>query len=78
MTQIIQAIYANGVFRPLESLDLPENQQFQIIVETPANAVIAPATEAEVSDPLAGLETSTGIRDLAENFDDYRLGIRKP
>jgi predicted DNA-binding antitoxin AbrB/MazE fold protein len=78
MTQIIQAIYANGVFRPLESLDLPENQQFRIIVETPANAAIASTAEDEANNPLAGLETTTGIRDLAENFDDYRFGIRKP
>ena len=25
-------------------------------------------------DPLAGLRVSTGIRDLAEHFDEYRFG----
>lgn len=75
MTQVIQAIYANGVFRPLKSLDLPENQQFQITVEVPAPA--DSVSKESAADPLAGLEVSTGIRDLAENFDDYRLGIRK-
>jgi predicted DNA-binding antitoxin AbrB/MazE fold protein len=78
MTHVIQAIYAKGVFRPLKSLDLPENQQFQIIVESPSGGAGATEGGSEVADPLAGLQAATGISDLAENFDDYRLGIRKP
>jgi predicted DNA-binding antitoxin AbrB/MazE fold protein len=78
MSQVIQAIYANGVFRPLEALNLPENQQFRITVETPEDSSKGVKEDDEVINPLAGLETSTGIRDLAEHFDDYRFGIRKP
>jgi predicted DNA-binding antitoxin AbrB/MazE fold protein len=77
MSQVVQAIYANGVFRPLQNLDLPENQQCQITVET-SSATSQIEFGRNADDPLAGLETSTGIRDLAENFDDYRLGLRKP
>jgi hypothetical protein len=29
---------------------------------------------SDSSDPLAGLQVSTGIVDLAERFDDYRFG----
>ena len=29
-------------------------------------------------DPLAGVRVSTGIADLAEKFDDYRFGRRRP
>ncbi len=32
VTQNFQAIYANGVFRPLEPVNLPENQQVTVTV----------------------------------------------
>ncbi len=31
---------------------------------------------ADIDDPLMGVRTATGIADLAEHFDDYRLGRR--
>lgn len=68
MTQVVTAIFENGVLRPLEHLNLAENQQVRVIVET---------TIAD-DDPLAGLRASIGIRDLAENFDEYRSGRRSP
>lgn len=76
MSQVIQAIYANGVFRPLESLNLPENRQFQISVEIPDDSHKEVEADNNIDDPLAGLEISTGIRDLAEHFGDYRTGLR--
>lgn len=32
------------------------------------------ANDVDSPDPLAGLQVSTGIVDLAERFDDYRFG----
>jgi predicted DNA-binding antitoxin AbrB/MazE fold protein len=33
MTQITEAIYADGVLRPVEALNLPERQRVRIILE---------------------------------------------
>ena len=75
MSQTIRAIYENGVFKPLETLDLPESEQVRLTVET-----IAPdgTPNQGFTDPLAGVRASTGISDLADNFDDYRFGKRRP
>lgn len=69
MSQMIRAVYENGVLRPLDELKLNEHQQVQLIVEPDA---------AATDDPLDGLRISTGISDLAEQFDDYRYGARTP
>lgn len=34
MTQIIKAIFKNGVFEPQESIELPNNQEVDIVVST--------------------------------------------
>ena len=74
---MIRAIYENGVFRPLDTPDLPEHQEVHLTVES-----ISPNTERttvpDTVDPLAGVRVSTGISDLAEHFDDYRFGRRRP
>lgn len=75
MSQMIQAIYEDGVLKPLEKLFLGEHQQVQIIVE-PQIAAGNPQTQVP-DDPLSGVRAATGISDLAEHFDDYRLGCRK-
>lgn len=74
MSQTIRAIYENGVFKPLETLDLPEFEQVRLTVEPIASA----SPNQGFTDPLAGLRASTGISDLADNFDDYRFGKRRP
>ena len=75
MTYVIQAVYENGVLKPLEKLELGEHQRVQITVEAQA-AVGEPRDQAK-SDPLEGVHVATGIPDLAEHFDDYRFGRRK-
>ncbi len=75
MSQVIQAIYEDGVLKPLEKVVLGERQKVQITIE-PAPSGGIPRKPEQV-DPLEGLRTATGIRDLAENFDEYRLGSKK-
>jgi predicted DNA-binding antitoxin AbrB/MazE fold protein len=69
MNQVIQAVYENGVLRPLGKLELGEHQQVQITVDldTPSGG----RSEQSRGDPLDGIRAATGIRDLAEHFDDY-------
>ena len=76
MGQAIQAVYENGMFRPLEKLGLSEHQQVQLIIET--GAAVDPSRKSGHDDPLDGVGCATGIPDLAEHFDDYRLGCRNP
>jgi predicted DNA-binding antitoxin AbrB/MazE fold protein len=75
MSQMIRAIYEDGVLKPLEKLTLGEHQQVRITVE-PQVAVGNPRSQ-DAGDPLSGVRAATGISDLAEHFDDYRLGCRK-
>jgi predicted DNA-binding antitoxin AbrB/MazE fold protein len=75
MGQMIQAIYEDGVLKPLEKLTLGEHQRVQITVEP--QAAVGNSRSQDASDPLCGVRAATGISDLAEHFDDYRLGGRK-
>ena len=77
MAMIIDAIYENGVLRPLGSLELAEHQQVRVVVEAavPKQAASHPASD---EDPLAGVRVATSLGDLAENFDGYRFGQRCP
>lgn len=75
MSYAVEAIYENGVLRPLGKLDLGEHQQVHLIIEA------SPAPEhrgSAYNDPLDGVRCATGIPDLAEHFDDYRLGHHNP
>ncbi|MBN2580160.1 MAG: antitoxin family protein [Pirellulales bacterium] len=74
MTQIIQAIYEDGVLKPLDALDLHDHQQVQVTVETTSENV-APE-EKSWEDPLRGLRVSLGRLDLSEHMDEYRFGRR--
>ena len=74
MTQTFLAIYENGILRPLEHLQLQELQQVRVTVESEVPVPLP--GDSSLEDPLAGLRVSTGIPDLAEKFDDYRLGKR--
>jgi predicted DNA-binding antitoxin AbrB/MazE fold protein len=38
----LEAIYENGVFRPLRAVSLPEHQRVHLIVESPSEAPIDP------------------------------------
>lgn len=74
MTQTIRAVYENGVLRPLDPITLQERVEVRVTVESAAWG----EGSAPEDDPLAGLSVRTGIRDLAENIDDYRFGRRTP
>ena len=78
MGYVVRAIYENGVLRPLQNLNLSEHQQVEITVEADSNANPSKRGSQEEPDPLETIRTATGLSDLAECFDDYRLGDRTP
>ena len=74
MVQQVRALYKDGVLQPLDRLQLEENTEVQLTVRP-----WSPVADHEVpDDPLADIRVDTGIPDLAENFDDYRFGRKKP
>ncbi|MEX2170989.1 MAG: antitoxin family protein [Pirellulales bacterium] len=76
MSQVINAIFENGVFRPLGMPQLADNERVRLTVDTVEPDGLT--TGASSGDPLANVRVATGIPDLAENFDDYRFGRRSP
>ena len=77
MSQVVHAVYEEGVLRPLDPLDLPEHQRVRVAVEPVPLGPPEPGPSGYGDDPLAGVRASTGIADLAEHFDDYRFGRRR-
>ena len=80
MTQIVEAIYENGMLRPLEAIHLGEHEKVRLVIEGLSQESLEETeTEIEIADdPLRGFRFSLGIPDFSENFNDYRFGRRNP
>ena len=74
MLQVIEAVYENGILRPLQKLDLTEAEVVQVTVEAVRSPGENGSESGSAADPLEGLRKATGIADLAKRFDDYRFG----
>ncbi len=46
MTQTIEAIYENGVFRPLAAVDLPENSVIELDLHLPVSRKAGPTDDS--------------------------------
>ncbi|MBI3950410.1 MAG: DUF104 domain-containing protein [Acidobacteria bacterium] len=71
MNKRVEAIYENGIFRPLRRVDLPEGERVHLTMTL---------SGAETKDPayhLAEIAEETGIPDLATNIDHYLYGLPK-
>lgn len=71
MSEAVEAIFENGVFRPLRPINLEEGERVQLNVTSVNNRADDPA--ADFSD----LVVDTGIPDLATNIDYYLYGLPK-
>ncbi len=75
MQTSVEAVYENGIFRPLTEIALPEGQHVQLAVWPVAKT----NGEAE-PDPafnLPEMAEDLGITDLAANIDHYLYGLPK-
>jgi predicted DNA-binding antitoxin AbrB/MazE fold protein len=76
MTKTIHAIYANGVFRPVEPVDLPEQTpvefEVRVLPETPLK-VQAPMSEglAKIY-AILGERYDSGFTDTAERHNEHQ------
>ena len=71
MREQVEAIYENGLFRPLNRVDLPEGERVYLTVITFGDITKDPAYN------LAEIAEETGIPDLAINIDYYLYGLPK-
>ena len=78
MTQVFEAIYENGLLRPLKTVHLDEHEIVRVIIEDLPAEKTANASADLADDPLSGFRFSLGVPDFSETFDDYRFGRRKP
>ena len=73
MTRTVEAIYENGVLKPLEALDLNERQQVEIVVreQNGSDSPVAARNEDE---------RRSAFRELLEEVDrmNLRLRVRMP
>jgi predicted DNA-binding antitoxin AbrB/MazE fold protein len=71
MSEAVEAIFENGVFRPLQPVELAEGERVKLTV-TPADERAAdPAAD------LTDIAVDTGIPDLATDIDYYLYGLPK-
>ncbi len=66
----VAAIYENGVFRPLEKVELPEASQVSVLVPDEPRAEMRP-TLAAVYEVLSRRGDS-GFHDLAERHNEHQ------
>ncbi|MGI8410350.1 MAG: antitoxin family protein [Pyrinomonadaceae bacterium] len=66
---IVEAIYENGVFRPLQKVDLEEGEKVEIIINL--------SLEKDPAETIPDLAIDTGISDFATNIDHYLYGLPK-
>jgi predicted DNA-binding antitoxin AbrB/MazE fold protein len=71
MSAPIEAIYEKGVFRPLDSVDLPEGKRVSLTVISIGEKCPDPASD------LLSIAEDTGVSDLATNIDHYLYGLPK-
>ena len=70
MSQIIHAVYENGVFRPTERVELPSPCEVEVEVRQISEAV----SKASLDDVYAilGRRHSSGEHDLAERHNEHQ------
>ena len=76
MTKTIHAVYENGVFRPTEEVDLPENTPVEM--ELRVQAAVPAASAPPMSEGLArvyevlGRRHRSGHTDTAERHNEHQ------
>jgi predicted DNA-binding antitoxin AbrB/MazE fold protein len=78
---VIHAVYENGIFRPIEPVELPDNCQVELMIHQPGSR----GAQVPVAAPLAGIAAIAGQHpenpnlptDLAEQHDHYLYGTAK-
>ncbi len=65
----VEAIYENGVFRPIQKVNFEEGEKVEIIIKLPE--------EKDSAEMIPDLAIDLEISDLATNVDYYLYGLPK-
>lgn len=65
----VEAIYENGVFRPVEKVDLEDGDRVEVLITS--------KIEIDPAETIPDLAMDLGITDFAENIDYYLYGLPK-
>ena len=65
----VEAIYENGVFRPIQKVNFQEGEKVEIIIKLPE--------EKDSAEMIPDLAIDLEISDLATNVDYYLYGLPK-
>jgi len=68
MIQVVKAIYEDGVFRPLEPLDIPDRSEVEITIQAPHTPADASSLSAR-GRSFVGIGRS-GRRDVSERAEE--------
>ncbi len=74
MTNAIPAVYENGVFRPLESPGVEENQRVYLLVLSEDLTALAASQRKDLEDIVA--LGNSGRRDVSTDHDHYLYTIK--
>ena len=64
-----QAVYENGVFRPIQKVDFEDGEAVEITVNV--------TTEKDPAESILDLAIDGGLPDFATNIDYYLYGLPK-
>ena len=69
MTKTIVAVYEEGIFKPLQRIDLPEHKHVHLVVMPEEDARLLESQRKELSS-IIGIGKS-GISDISRRHDKY-------
>lgn len=75
MQTSIEAVYEQGIFRPLTDVALAEGQHVELAIRSVAQH--NGKTEPDAAFNLSEMAEDLGIADLATNIDHYLYGLPK-
>lgn len=73
---IVKAVYKNGVFKPLQPVNLEEHTEVEVVIPTPAALHPDDPTGWKAAEALIGF-IEDAPADMAEHHDDYLYGEPK-
>ena len=71
MLKTIEVVYENGVFRPIEKVDLKEHEKIRIILQTKADSQPSNGNKLE---GIFDIASDCSESDLSVNHDKYLYG----
>jgi predicted DNA-binding antitoxin AbrB/MazE fold protein len=71
MLKTIEVIYENGVFKPIEKVDLKEHEKIRIILQP---KVDSPSSHGNMLEGIFDIASDCSDSDLSEHHDKYLYG----